>query len=285
MYLGAHLRTSDGLGEAVRSGRAIGCEALQIFTKSPQSWAGPPIAEENARLFRAAVRSERMRRTAVHHGYLANLGSPQPPIARSSRTAFLDEIDRAELLGVDQLILHPGAHVGSGVDGALRRISEALNWAFAERPAAKVRVLLENSAGQGTTVGRSFEELRQILEGVEARGRVGVALDTCHLFAAGYDFRSAESYGETKDRLRSTLGLTTVQAFHLNDSVAPLGGHRDRHANIGRGEIGTEGFAQWLNDRSWARCPGYLETPLTADDYVAYAEDLRTLRGLLLRRR
>jgi deoxyribonuclease IV len=285
VWLGAHIGTSEGLAEAVRTGRSIGSDAIQIFSKSPQSWRGPPIRPENAAAFRAAVRAERIRRTAIHHCYLTNLGSPKAAILRASRAAFLDEIDRADLLGVDQLIFHPGAHTGTGPDAALRQIAEALDWALGERPNSPVRILLENAAGQGTTVGRTFEELAQVIDRVGGRDRLGVAIDTCHLFAAGVDFRTPESYGAMKDHLRATLGLRRVQAFHLNDSRAELGAHIDRHANIGEGAIGAAGFAPWLNDPTWSRTPGYLETPLTEDDYAAYAEDLRRLRALQVDRR
>lgn len=281
MWLGAHIGTSDGLAEAARTGRSIGCDAIQIFSKSPQSWKGPPIRPELAEAFQGAVRAEKLRYTAVHHGYLTNLASPKPAMRRASRAAFLDDIDRCTLLGVDQMIFHPGAHVGSGVEAGVRQIAESLAWALAERPDSKVTILLENAAGQGTTIGSRFEELRDILDAVGARERVAVALDTCHLFAAGFDFRTPETYGEVKDRLKSTLGWKRVQAFHLNDCKAGLGSHLDRHENIGRGELGTAGFVPWLNDPTWAKTPGYLETPLTDEEYAAYATDLATLRGLL----
>jgi deoxyribonuclease-4 len=281
LWIGAHIGTSEGLAEAVRTARGIGCDAIQIFSKSPQSWKGPPIRPESAEEFRVAVKAERIRGTAIHHCYLTNLASSKPATLKASRAAFLDEIDRAELLGASQLIFHPGAHVGEGVDSGIARITEALNWALGERPEAKVRILLENAAGQGTTVGSTFEELARVLHGLELPARVGVTIDTCHLFASGVDFRTPEGYGSVKDRIRSTLGLRTVQAFHLNDCKAGLGSHLDRHENIGRGELGVAGFVPWLNDPTWAKTPGYLETPLGEDDYEAYVTDLKTLRGLI----
>ncbi len=281
MFLGAHLGIAGGLGEAVRSGRAIGCDAIQIFSKSPQMWAGPAVSPVAAREFREAVRSEGLRATAVHHGYLANLASPKRPMLERSRRAFADEIARAELLGVDALIFHPGAHLSSGTDAGVATIVESLAGAVDGRPDGKVRLLLENMAGQGTTLGSSFEELATVLRALDRPERVGVALDTCHLFASGVDFRSEDGYGAMVDRIDRTVGRAAVGAFHLNDAKAPLGSHLDRHENIGRGEIGLEGFRHLVNDRRWSSVPAYLETPLDDHGYARYAEDLATLRGLL----
>jgi deoxyribonuclease IV len=281
MYLGAHIGIADGLANAARIGHAIGCESIQIFAKSPQMWAGPPIAPAAAEEFRAAVQAEGLRATAVHHGYLINLASPKRPMLERSRRAFLDEIKRAELLGADGLIFHPGAHLGAGADDGLRTIADSLTKAIAALPEAKVRLLLENAAGQGTALCATFEELATVLSAVNAPERLGVTLDTCHLFAAGFDFRTPEQYGALMDQLDRVLGRTTVRAFHLNDAKAELGSHLDRHENIGKGQIGVEGFRGLVNDRGWATTPGYLETPLDAHEYDRYAEDLRTLRGLL----
>jgi deoxyribonuclease-4 len=280
MYLGAHIGIAEGLAESAHQARRIGCDALQIFSKSPQMWSGPVLPPASAEAFRDAVRAEHLRATAVHHGYLANLASPKPDMLARSRQAFLDEIRRAELLGADGLIFHPGAHLGSGTDAGLRTIAESLRGAIAEVPEGRVRLLLENAAGQGTTLGSSFEELAAVLDAVGAPERVGVALDTCHLFAAGFDFRTDEGYGTLLDRLEQALGLRHVHAFHLNDAKAPLGSHLDRHENIGGGEIGRAGFRHLVNDRRWASVPGYLETPLDDRGYARYAEDLATLRSL-----
>jgi deoxyribonuclease-4 len=280
MWLGAHLGISGGLAEAVREGRKIGCESLQIFSKSPQMWSGPPIAPDAAEAFRVAVRTEGLRATAVHHGYLANLGSPKAFGRKRSRAAFVDEVRRADLLGVDALIFHPGAHLGSGVEAGLRTIAESLTAVLEEVPESRVRLLLENAAGQGTTLGSKFEELASVLAQADRPDRLGVTLDTCHLFAAGFDFRDETRYGELMDRVERVLGRGTVRAFHLNDAKAALGSHLDRHENIGKGEIGLEGFRPLVTDRRWAETPGYLETPLDDRGYALYAADLSTLRSL-----
>ena len=281
MYLGAHIGIAEGLPEAVRTGREIGCEAIQIFSKSPQMWSGPPVAPEAAAAFRAAVEAEGLRATHVHHGYLINLATPKRAMLGRSRKVFLDEVQRAELLGVTGLIFHPGAHLTSGSDAGVKAITESLRKTLEAAPEGRVRLLLENAAGQGTAMCSTFEELAAILHAVDAPGRVGVCLDTCHLFAAGFNFVTPEGYGELQDRIASTIGPAAVGAFHLNDAKAGLGSHLDRHENIGKGQIGADGFRALVNDPRWAAVPGYLETPLDERGYARYAEDLVTLRGLL----
>jgi len=281
VYLGAHIGIAGGLAEAPAVGRGIGCEAIQIFSKSPQMWAGPAFSPEAVEGFRVAVRREGLKATAVHHGYLANLASPKAVGLKRSRAALLDELGRAEQLGVDAIIVHPGAHLGSGVEAGVRKVAESLNEVFAKTEGFRVMTLLENMAGQGSTLGSQFRELAEIRDGVDARDRVGVAIDTCHTFAAGHDFRSDSDYGSLLDRIESELGLERVRAFHFNDAKGPLGSHRDRHENIGKGEIGLEGFRHFVNDRRWQDRPAYLETPVTGDDYEAYRTDLATLRSLV----
>ncbi|MCI4320697.1 MAG: deoxyribonuclease IV [Thermoplasmata archaeon] len=281
MWLGAHIGIAEGLGNAPRQGKAIGAEAIQIFSKSPQMWAGPPVADEAAQQFRTAVREVGLKATAVHHGYLINLASPKKAGLARSRKALLDEVERATKVGVDALILHPGAHMGEGPAAGLARIVESLNWVLAKAPPGPLRLLLENAAGQGTALCSNLPELRTVLDGVADRSRIGVTLDTCHLFAAGFDLRTPESYGAFIDQLRTELGEVEVRAFHLNDAKAGLGAHLDRHENIGKGQIGLEGFRPLLNDARWAETPGYLETPLDDDGYAAYSRDLAALRTLL----
>jgi len=280
MLLGAHLGIAGGLTEAVDAAERLGAECFQIFSKSPQMWAGPAISAEAAERFRTALRASRVRATAVHHGYLLNLASPKPEMLKRSREAFLDEIARADLLGVDALIFHPGAHLGTGVAAGLATLCESLTGALEATPDSPTRLLLENAAGQGTTLCSTMEELAEVLRKVPDARRLGVTLDTCHLFAAGFDLRTDDGYGALVDRIRSTFGESNVRAFHLNDAMAGLGSHLDRHQNIGQGEIGSVGFRHFVNDPRWAEVPGFLETPLDERDYERYAEDLATLRGL-----
>jgi deoxyribonuclease-4 len=284
MYLGAHLGISNGFAEAIGEAGSLGAECVQIFSKSPQMWKGPPVSAVAAERFREAVRASSLRATAVHHGYLLNLASPKPEMLERSRAAFLDEIARADLLGVDALIFHPGAHLGAGTAAGLVTLGESLDRALEATPASPTRLLLENAAGQGTTVCASMEELAEVLGRVRGARRLGVTLDTCHLYANGFDLRTEEGYGTLVDKVRSTIGEASVRAFHLNDAKAPLGSHLDRHENIGRGEIGAEGFRRVVTDRRWAEVPGYLETPLDERGYARYAEDLATLRELRVSR-
>jgi deoxyribonuclease IV len=280
MLLGAHLGISGGFAEAIDAAGRLGAECVQIFAKSPQMWSGPPVSPEAAERFRTALRSSAVRATAVHHGYLLNLASPKPEMLERSRAAFLDEIARADLLGVDALIFHPGAHLGTGTVAGLATLCESLEGALAATPMSSTRLLLENAAGQGTTLCASLEELAEVLDRVRGARRLGVTLDTCHLFANGFDLGSEAGYGELIDKVRSTFGEANVRAFHLNDAKAPRGSHLDRHENIGQGEIGAEAFGRLVRDRRWAEVPGYLETPLDADDYARYEQDLATLKGL-----
>ena len=280
MWLGAHVGIADGLALAPVTGRSIGCEAIQIFSKSPQMWSGPPLADDAAREFAEATRREGLKATAVHHGYLINLATPKAPMLARSRAAFLDEIGRAEKLGVDHLIFHCGAHLESGREAGLKVLGESVRGALEATAGFRVRVLFENSAGQGTTLCSSFDDLATVLDLVNDRDRAGVALDTCHLFAAGVDFRTDATYGATLDAIEASLGLARIRAFHLNDAKAELGSHLDRHENIGAGQIGREGFRRWVNDPRWASIPAYLETPLDDDGYARYVADLATLREL-----
>jgi deoxyribonuclease IV len=283
MWLGAHIGIAEGLPEAVVTGHGIGCEAIQIFSKSPQMWGSAPIDPANATAFREAVQREGLRSVAVHQSYLPNLASPKKALLTRSRKTFVDELRRAEQLGVPALIFHPGAHIGEGVEAGLRRIVESIDWAVGETPGIACRALLENAAGQGSTLGATFEELSWVLDHVSDRKRVGVAIDSCHLFASGVDFRTDEQYAAMIAHLDATVGLRDVLAFHLNDSKGPLGCKLDRHENIGKGELGLEGFRHIVNDPHWDSTPGYLETPIGEDGYETYRNDLKTLRSLLVR--
>ena len=279
--LGAHVGVAGGIDKAPALGKRIGCESIQVFAKSPYMWKGPAIGDAAAAGFRESARTKGLTSNAVHHGYLLNLASPKAGPRALSKTAFCDELGRAEKLGVDFLIFHPGAHLGSGVPEGLNALVAALDECFEATSGYHVRALLENSAGQGTTLCSKFEELAEVLRRLKEPDRAGVALDTCHLLAAGFDFRTPGGYEAVMERLGATVGFDAVRAFHLNDAKAPLGSHLDRHENIGKGQIGASGFAPLVNDARWRDRPGFLETPLDDDDYAAYVRDLATLRGLL----
>jgi deoxyribonuclease-4 len=216
----------------------------------------------------------------VHDSYLINLASPKEDILEKSIAAFTDELERCDQLGIPFLVTHPGAHTGSGVEAGIERFAASLNQIFAAIPDNQTMTLLETTAGQGTALGRSFEEIAAIIERVEQADRVGVCLDTCHIFAAGYDYRTPEMYAEMMDDFERTIGIERLKVIHLNDSKNPLGSNKDRHEHIGDGEIGLEGFRQFVNDPRLKGVPGILETE--KDDAGEYdRRNFATLRALI----
>jgi deoxyribonuclease-4 len=279
--LGAHMSIAGGLHHALWRGREVGCGAVQIFLKNQLQWSAKPYAEGDVSEFKAAWRATGMRRVFAHASYLINLAAPTPDEWRRAVAAFHDELVRAEALGLDFVVIHPGSHRGDGVHSGIRRIGAALDEVIARTRGYRVMILLENTAGAGGTIGRSFEELAAILNAVKNADRIGVCLDTCHLFAAGYDIRSVRGYRAAIEHCRRLVGLRRVKAFHLNDAKQPLGSGLDRHEKIGRGRIGLEPFRWLVNDRRFCRVPMVLETPKDPEpkaDREALAL-LRKLRG------
>ncbi|MEW5974415.1 MAG: deoxyribonuclease IV [Acidobacteriota bacterium] len=277
MFLGAHVSVLGGLERAPSNGVAIGCEAIQIFTRNQRQWRAKPISPEEATAFLASFRESRLRSVVAHDSYLINLASPDEKLLELSLRAFGDEIDRCEQLGIRGLVFHPGAHVGSGEWPGIRRIGQSLNLVLASRREGQTRLLLETTAGQGTHLGYTFEQLAAILEQVKPRSRFGICLDSCHLFAAGYDIRSAAGYEHTMRELESILGVERVGCFHLNDSKTCLGSRVDRHHGIGKGYLGSEVFRLIVNDERFQGLPMILETP---GGPGAYRRELRFLRRL-----
>jgi deoxyribonuclease-4 len=220
----------------------------------------------------------RIKVALAHDSYLINLGSPVAETLRKSLEAFADEMERCELLGIPYLVFHPGSHLGVGEAAGLQRVAASINRVLHQKKGAATQVLLETTAGQGTSLGYRFEQLAAILAEIEVEDRVGVCVDTCHLFAAGYDFRTRAAYDVTFHQLDQVIGLKRVKAFHLNDSKKTLGSRVDRHENIGKGELGLDPFRFLLNDPRFACLPMVLETPGGND---AYRRDLKTLKGLV----
>jgi deoxyribonuclease-4 len=215
-----------------------------------------------------------------HDSYLINVASPDDALWEKSRLALMEEIRRCDLLEVPYLVSHPGAHVGSGAEAGIKRVSEALNRVHDELPDSKTMVLLETTAGQGTALGARFEELAEMIAGLEDKSRVGICLDTCHVFAAGYDIRDPESYEATFAAFDSIIGLDRLKCLHLNDSQKGLGSRVDRHAHIGEGELGRSAFELIVNDARLHGLPGILETPKGADAKED-GMNLGTLKGLI----
>jgi deoxyribonuclease-4 len=269
---------AGGVYRAVERAEQAGCAALQIFLKNSNQWQAKAMAEEDRTRFADARRRSGIGPVLAHSSYLINLASPDAALSRRSVDALVDELERADFLAVPGLILHPGAHTGAGEKAGIAAVSAALNRAF-ERVPPPAAVLLENTAGQGSSIGHTLEQLAAILEGVRQEERVGFCLDTCHLFAAGYDISTEEGYRRTLRRFDRVIGCGRIRAFHVNDSRKPLGSRVDRHEHIGKGCIGLEAFRCLVNDRRFRAVPKILETP-KGDDLKLDRMNLATLRRL-----
>lgn len=275
--LGAHVSAAGGVEKAPQRGHDLTCECIQIFSKNQNQWKAKPLTEDSIAKFQAAVKEFGLKSVLIHDSYLINLASPEEKKLAMSMEAFLDEIGRADQLGVGQLVFHPGSHLGEGEEAGLRKIAENLNRIIDIKPGSRVKLLLENTAGQGTNLGYRFEHLAMIIDLVEDKSRMGVCFDTAHAFAAGFDLREKEKYEQTWKSFAEIIGLEYLSAFHLNDSKKDLSTKVDRHENIGEGFVGTGMFRLLLNDERFAGLGMYLETP-GGDE--AYLNDLKTLRSL-----
>jgi len=270
---------AGGIHHAFDHAERAGCRALQIFLKSSNQWRAKPITETDRRLYLQAQRRVGITPVVAHSSYLINLGSPDTSLYERSFQALVEELDRANYLGVAHLVLHPGAHMGAGEAAGIARVADALNRALQQVP-GPVSVLIENTAGQGSCLGHRFEHLAEILGRIAQNARAGVCLDTCHLFAAGYDIRTAGGYRRTLREFNRLVGVDRIRVIHVNDCRKDLGCRVDRHAHIGQGFIGLEAFRCLVNDRRFALVPKILETPKGKD----LAEDrmnLATLRSLV----
>ncbi len=275
MLLGAHVSIAGGLYQAPVRGSQLGCDSIQIFTKNQRQWRAKPLAQVDAENFKLALRNSRVKMAVAHDSYLINLGSEKDELLEKSRNAFKEEVDRAETLSIPFLVFHPGTN--SNRSAGLRKIADSLNWVNEETRGYKVKELLETTAGQGNVLGYRFEQLAEILGMVSDRKRVGVCLDTAHIFGAGYDIRDEESYGETINQFDDIVGIENLFAIHLNDSKAELGSRVDRHDHIGAGRIGLKGFSILVKDERFGGIPGILETPGVFEDLRRNLEKLRWL--------
>ena len=281
MRLGAHESISGGLYKAFDRARSVGCETLQIFVKSNRSWAVKPLTEEDIARFKAKAEETGIQPVVAHTSYLLNLGTPDDTLWKRSRDTLIVELERCEALGVPYLVLHPGSHVGTGEEVGLAQVAQALGEVHAATPGFQAQILLETTAGQGTNLGYRFEHLGWLLEHTPTGERLGVCLDTCHVFAAGYELRTPDGYAATMEAFDRAVGLGRLKALHLNDSKGDLGSRKDRHEHIGKGHIGLEGFRHVLNDSRLANLPGLLETP-KSDDLHEDRENLAVLRSLVV---
>jgi deoxyribonuclease-4 len=288
--LGAHLSIAGGLPRAVDRARASRCEALQIFTKSVGQWRARPLPPEEVALFRAKVEKTGIRPVVAHNSYLINVAAAEPTLRTRSLDALLEEYDRAEVLGLDGLVMHPGSYTTGTEASGLRLIADGLRSVLRRRPNGRARLLLEHTAGQGTNLGHRFEHLAAIIDRLDGSPRVGICLDTCHLLAAGFDVCTDDGYEETFRAFDRTVGLDRLAVFHMNDSKKPCGSRVDRHEHIGKGCLGLEPFRRIVNDPRFATLPMLLETPKLDTPETRRKSDadpwdlrnLRTLRKLLI---
>jgi deoxyribonuclease-4 len=279
---GAHMSIAGGHDRAVLAAQKVGGTTVQLFTKNNNQWRARPIDDAQVAAFRATLAETGVEHPVAHNSYLINLGSPAAELWEKSVAAMVDELERAEALGIAGVVAHPGAHVGSGEEEGLRRIAAGIDEVHRRTKGIAAQIWLETTAGQGSCLGHRVEHLGRILEYVAAPERLGVCADTCHLFAAGYPLEPLEQYNETIGALERAVGPGRVRAWHLNDSLRERGSRVDRHAGIGRGRMGLEPFRLLVNDPRFAATPMVLETPKgTEGGEDLDAIHLRTLRRLL----
>jgi deoxyribonuclease-4 len=289
MRLGTHISTAGGVYQAFARAQQVGCDSMLIFTKSNRQWSAKPLTDEDITMYRqAAAEYSHITPVSVHMSYLINIASPDDALWEKSYQALKDEVERAGALGIPMITFHPGSFMSGDETSGLGNIARALKRVLVEtaETAPETTICLETMAGQGTNLGARFEHLATILEQVGPDDRLAVCFDTCHVFAAGYDIRTPEAYAATMAEFDRVIGLERLCCFHLNDSKFPLGSGKDRHEHIGRGHIGLEGFANFVNDPRWADFPAHLETPKTETDETGQEVEmdvvnLATLRELV----
>lgn len=279
---GSHLSIAGGYFKAVRTAADLGLDAVQLFTKNNNQWKGKPLTDQDAQLFQLALQETGIRHPVSHASYLINLASPDQELRKKSVEAMVVEIQRADQLGIPYVIFHPGAYTTSSESEGLDAIIESINKIHARTSDLQTHPLLENTAGQGSNLGWKFEHLQIIIDGVKQPSRLGVCIDTCHAFAAGYPMSTQAEFKQTVNQMKNTFGLDKIKAIHLNDSKKPLGSRRDRHEHIGEGEMGLEPFRYLLNDRRFSKIPMYLETEKGKRDGVELdIINLATLKSLI----
>ncbi|MDH3252422.1 MAG: deoxyribonuclease IV [Ignavibacteria bacterium] len=278
--LGAHMSVNGGLHTAFARGSSIGCTTMQIFVKNANQWKGRSLSDTDVQNYKSAAADATISPVVAHAAYLINLCTTSGTILKKSRAAFLDELSRCEALGILGVIFHPGAHLGKGESEGIKLIAESLNLIHERSPGYRCLSVLETTAGQGTTVGYRFEQLRAIIDLVEQHDRMAVCLDTCHVFAAGYDFRTENGWNEMMEQFDSIIGLKRLAAIHMNDSKREHGSRIDRHEHIGKGHIGEHGFRFLMNDSRLHSIPKILETE-KGDDMSEDVENMRVLLSLV----
>ena len=277
MKVGVHVSISGSIDQAVDRAQEYGCDTFQVFTRNPQGWRFGDLDPDQVEKFREKLGQSKISPVVDHMPYLPNLSCPEDEIYAKSVASFAAEVDRCGTLGISYLVVHLGSHLGKGREVGLERISSALSLA-AKRAKGELRILLENMAGTKNSMGSNFQDIREILDSAKKRERLGVCLDTCHLYAAGFDVQSERGVQQTMARFNEVVGFDTLKVVHLNDSKGGLGSGLDRHQNIGKGYIGEKGFRAILHHPAVKELPLILETPVDEPDDVL--NDLRMVRKL-----
>lgn len=278
--IGTHVSARGGLHRAYERGTRIGCTTIQVFTKNSNQWAGGPIADEDIQKYETARGKATIAPVVAHAAYLINLAAVNPALLRRSRKALEEELRRCEAFGLYGVIVHPGAHMGKGEREGIERIAESINLVHDRTAGLSAFTILETTAGQGTSLGYRFEQLRAMIEGIEQQRRVAVCIDTCHLFAAGYPIQTETGWESTMQEFHDTIGFRRLAVVHVNDSARELGSRIDRHEHIGRGKIGKDGFRMLMNDPRFRLLPKILETE-KSEDMHEDVENMAVLRSLI----
>ena len=280
LLLGAHMSIAGGVDNAVLQGKEVGCDTVQLFTKSSRQWVSKPLGKDEIARFHRAKKETGLNTVVAHDSYLYNFAAPDDVLRKKSVAGLIDEMERCEALGVMYLIAHPGAHVGTGEEAGIQTIAKSIDEMHSACPGYETKLAIEITAGQGSNLGYRFQQVRQIIDASKNSDQLRVCFDTEHAFAAGYDLRTTEGYERTFAEFDETIGLGLLVAFHLNDAKKDLGCRVDRHEHIGKGFIGLEAFRLLMNDRRFWGLPMCLETP-KSDDCHEDRENLATLRNLL----
>ncbi|MEK7249391.1 MAG: deoxyribonuclease IV [Bacteroidota bacterium] len=280
VLLGSHMSIAGGVHTAFERGASIGCTTMQVFVKNNNQWFGKPLTDKDISKYKTEEVKTTIAPVVAHAAYLINMCATNTDTLKKSRNAFVNELERCKAFDIKALIFHPGAHVGAGEEDGIKRIAESINIVHEKTKGFRVLSALECTAGQGSAIGYRFEHLRGIIDLVDDKKRMAVCLDTCHLFAAGYNIGTEEGWNDTIKQFDEIVGLERLVAIHTNDSKRELGSRVDRHEHIGKGMIGLSSFKMLMNDERFAQVPKLLETP-KSDDLHEDVENMNTLKSLI----
>ena len=278
ILVGAHVSIAGEMYKSVERALSIGATTMQIFTKSSRSWVAKKLTDQNCEDFKTAVKSSGLSHLVAHASYLINIGTHDGETERKAVDALTDELMRCEQLGIPYLVLHPGSHVGEGIEKGIKQIAKHLD-AILQKIDGKTIIALETMAGQGTNLGSTFEEIKTIIDLCEEKKRIGVCLDTCHIFSAGYDISTTDGYKKVMKSFDEIIGLKKLKVVHINDSKTAFNSHKDRHEELGKGSIPLETFKLIMHDKNLENIPKILETP-TDDEMKLYCKEIKLLKEL-----